>query len=180
MGVKENVRNQPRFDAWSKSYDQGRIHKWFRFRQDLALQEMKLTNGCSVLDIGCGTGWAVRNISEKFPFVRVLGLDLSQGMVLEARLKLEKEKENRFLNADAEALPFVSNSLDYIFCTSSFHHYSSAHLALLEFKRVLKPYGKMILIESCRKASVGVWLWDRWLRLSEKGKERSIPVTLFP
>lgn len=169
MGSQNRILNQKRFDRWSHNYHVGRIHKWFRFRQQLVVDQMDLNDGGSVLDIGCGTGWCVLNLMEKFPRSKAFGLDLSYGMLAKASAELTSLNGNRFVLGDAENLPFSSQAFDYVVCTSSFHHYTSPQTALLDFKRILKPGGKLIIIESCRRGSFGVWLWDRWLRISEKG-----------
>ncbi|MCZ6800749.1 MAG: class I SAM-dependent methyltransferase [Nitrospirae bacterium] len=161
--------NQNRFDRWSHNYHEGRIHKWFRFRQQLVVEQMDLNDGGAVLDIGCGTGWCVLNLTERFPRSKSFGLDLSYGMLVKARGELTSSYGNPFVLGDAESLPFSSQAFEYVVCTSSFHHYTSPKTALLEFKRILKPTGKLIIVESCRCGSFGVCLWDRWLRIFEEG-----------
>lgn len=169
MTLSENKINIERFNDWAQSYSGGRIHPWFNFRQSKAIEQMDLKNGTKVLDVGCGTGWAVSNIINNFRGVKAFGMDISHGMLVKAKSEIEQSKPNRYINADAEGLPFRSNTFDYIMCTSSFHHYSTPEIALSEFRRVLSPDGKLIIVESCRNGSIGMWLWDRWLRAFEKG-----------
>ncbi len=48
------------FDRWAKGYEERRISPWFQFTQRLAIDHLGLNPDSVVLDVGCGTGYAVR------------------------------------------------------------------------------------------------------------------------
>jgi ubiquinone/menaquinone biosynthesis C-methylase UbiE len=157
------------FNKWSATYDEGRMGDWFRARQLLVIKEMKLKPESYVLDVGCGTGWAVFQISPLVPLGIVCGLDLSPEMIEKAKQKLSSMNNIEFVVSNAERIPYPSQYFDFVYSTSSFHHYANPLFVLGEMKRVLKPNGELFILESCRKTSPAVWVWDRYLRIFEKG-----------
>ena len=67
-------------------------------------------NISSVLDIGTGPGRLLLAMHKVFPEVRLVGVDISPAMVLQAKRNLRKSKQDRNINlqvADANALPFA-------------------------------------------------------------------------
>jgi SAM-dependent methyltransferase len=69
-----------------------------------------------ILDLGTGTGVAARTLAKRFPDAEVVGVDLSPGMVEEARNLLEPELASRvrYQAADAAKLPFEDGSFDLV------------------------------------------------------------------
>lgn len=96
----------------------------------------------TLLDVGCGTGNFLLLISSKFD-VQIAGVDLSPDMLAIAKDKLDKTADLRI--GDSEKLPFEDENFDIVTCTDSFHHYPHPENVLKEFKRVLKPKGKVII-----------------------------------
>jgi SAM-dependent methyltransferase len=70
----------------------------------------------SALDLGTGTGEAAFLVARRFPAAEVTGLDLSPGMIEEARRKLPAELDGRvrFLVGDAARLPFADGSFELV------------------------------------------------------------------
>lgn len=65
----------------------------------------------AVLDIGMGTGWFTRRLTDVFPDAMVIGLDFASGMIDVAR---QKEGTFKIVQADASRLPFKDNTFDLI------------------------------------------------------------------
>jgi ubiquinone/menaquinone biosynthesis C-methylase UbiE len=74
-----------------------------------------------------------------------------------------------FLLASGQSLPYRNDAFDALLCTSTFHHFPAPNYAMQEFRRVLRPGGKVIIADPCRDQSVGTWVWDRLHRWFEKG-----------
>ena len=73
------------FDGWASGYEDRRISPWFQYTQSLAIDAMDLGPDSRVLDVGCGTGFAVRKLASLIPEGKACGIDISPGMVEQAR-----------------------------------------------------------------------------------------------
>lgn len=165
------------FDWWAHSYEAGRLSSWFRFTQDLAIANLELTPAAVVLDVGCGTGYATRRLGEMLPAGTACGVDISPGMLEEARRHVPASLDERvvFRQANAADLPFDDASFTHVLCTNSFHHYPDPALALGEMRRVLVPGGQLVILENAPDLSWYTWAWDRLLRVVERGHVRYYP-----
>jgi ubiquinone/menaquinone biosynthesis C-methylase UbiE len=116
-----------------------------------------------VLDIACGTGELERLLLSRWPELRIVGADVSLGMLRQAALK-HRGKQVVWVQADAAHLPFPDQSFDYAICANSFHYFHSPIQSLHEVQRVLRPQGVFVLDDwcddywSCKLCS----LWLRW------------------
>jgi ubiquinone/menaquinone biosynthesis C-methylase UbiE len=153
---KSNAKKQ--FDSWSRGYDRSILQKiFFKPSHDKLLSIAKIQEGSRILDIGCGTGLFARRIAVEYPNVEVVGLDLSEGMLLKARANCAGLDQIRLVQGDSEHLPFESNSFDLVTCVHSFHHYPHQALVVREMFRVLKPDGQLLIVDGNRDQ------WWGWL-----------------
>ena len=74
-----------------------------------------------ILDVGCGTGRLLRKAKQQWPNAHLIGVDAAQKMVEQAT-QLFSEAE--FHVAMAEDVPLPDSSVDLVFSTLSFHHWS--------------------------------------------------------
>ncbi len=169
MSLEHNQRSIARFNRWAETYDNGRINAWFKRGQEEALKSLQLRPNEWLLDVGCGTGWAIYQAAHQLPAGRACGIDLSRKMIESARKMADGLHNVEFKIADAEGIPYPPASFDAAICTFSFHHYSDPIRALSETHRVLKPGGRLVLLDANRTGCFWVWLCDRFHRLFEKG-----------
>lgn len=117
----------------------------------LAAQE-----GEAILDVGCGTGGAVRALAPQVGSAgRVVGIDYSATMIAEAEKRasgLALPIEYRV--ADAQALPFDDNSFDGCYAIGVFEILPDPRQALAEMVRVLRPGGRLVIPAPDADASV--------------------------
>lgn len=73
----------------------------------------KLPTPTHVLDLGTGTGSVARLVADRFPDAEVVGVDLSEKMIDEARARTESERVS-YLVADAQKLPFEDGAFDLV------------------------------------------------------------------
>jgi ubiquinone/menaquinone biosynthesis C-methylase UbiE len=110
-----------------------------------------LAPGESVLDVGCGTGSLAMIAKERVgPSGRVSGIDASPEMISRARKRARRAGADvTFETAVVEALPFPNASFDAVVSTVMMHHLpdEARHQCLSEIRRVLKPRGRLIVID---------------------------------
>lgn len=99
-------------------------------------------NGEKILDVACGQGALSLKIAKRG--CQVHGIDMSPYRIGRAKI-LAGKRGCHFLVADAEQLPYMSESFDKIVCSSSLEHFSNDIKALKEMSRVLKTNGIIVL-----------------------------------
>jgi ubiquinone/menaquinone biosynthesis C-methylase UbiE len=136
-----------RYDAQVWLFTLGRERA---FRRKI-LAPAKLAPGETVLDVGCGTGsLAIEAKRQVGAAGTVYGIDASPEMLERAIKKARRAGlEIRFTNAPAQALPFADGSLDVVLITLVLHHLprSSREICVREMRRVLKPDGRVLVVD---------------------------------
>ena len=160
-------RNARKWDARAETYDETRFH-YFRWMQRKALGFLDLMAGIRFLDLGCGTGYAVRNVAAEAKHEGLFcGIDISPRMIEVAREKSGGFfKCMRFEVANAEELPFGADSFDAVLCTNSFHHYAYPSMVFAEVRRVLRPGGRLCILDVTADSRIVRWI-DSRVRLKE-------------
>ncbi len=141
------------FDDTAADYD--RVERWMSFgtgawyrRQ--ALLRAGLAPGMRVLDVATGTGLVAREaLSIVGPAGSVVGVDPSAGMLRRAADALGIET----VVSTAEALPFADASFDFVSMGYALRHVESIARTMAEFRRVLRPGGRLCVLEITRPTS---------------------------
>jgi len=141
------------FDDSAGIYDRvdalGSCGRGLHYRQE-ALGRAGLQPDARVLDVACGTGLMSLAASQlTHGRVTLVGVDPSPGMSARARAKLSLE----FHEGVAEALPVPNTDFDFVMMGYALRHVADWNRAFLEFSRVLKPGGRLLLLEITRPAS---------------------------
>lgn len=79
-----------------------------------------------------------------------------------------------FINGDSEHLPFPDESFDVLTCSHSFHHYPHQAAAVREMKRILRPGGRLMLIDGFRDNVIGWVLFDVFITRAESTPEAKV------
>jgi SAM-dependent methyltransferase len=141
--------NEAKWDGWVDSLDKkGPRSYYLRRGQRDVISLLNIKENMSILDIGCGTGWALGQaanlIHNKGSFY---GVDLSAKMIERANENFKTNENFHFIKANAESIPLDDNLFDFIICTNSFHHYSDPDKALKEMYRLLKIGGRVYILD---------------------------------
>ncbi len=135
------------FDKGAKHYDAvvdwGFLHSGASYRY-WTQQRHGLRPGHHLLDVACGTGLvAVEAAKILGTAENITCLDPSEGMLAVARTKLPAH----FVLGRAEELPFADNSFDFLTMGYALRHVTSLEETFCEYHRVLKPGGKLLILE---------------------------------
>jgi ubiquinone/menaquinone biosynthesis C-methylase UbiE len=153
------------FDRWSATYEQDRGARRLREIQTRALRTLGLRPDDVLLDLGCGTGAAVREASAAV--TRAVGFDLSPPMIERARALAEGLANVEFFEGDVSGrLPFANGEFTATLCTTAFHHFPRQTETIAEIARVLEPSGRLVIADANR-SHPAVFVLDLALRLSQ-------------
>jgi SAM-dependent methyltransferase/DNA-binding transcriptional ArsR family regulator len=138
--------------ARSEAFFAGQAGQWellrtqlFGARTELVAALALLDASSTVGDLGCGTGVFTAALA---PFVTsVIGVDASAEMLASARTRLTGQPNVTFAQGSLESLPLDSESLDLSTLMLVLHHVAEPALALREVQRVLRPGGKLLLVD---------------------------------
>ena len=153
MPKKEKI--QQMFDGIAGDYDRlnhimslGIDRSWRR----RAIREIVSRDAAQeILDIACGTGdFSIAIARAMAPGSHVTGLDLSEGMLAVMRSKLAAaglDGRVACVQGDSEALPYAGGSFDCVTIAFGIRNFEHRETALREILRVLKPGGKLVILE---------------------------------
>jgi ubiquinone/menaquinone biosynthesis C-methylase UbiE len=123
------------------------------------------------LEIGAGTGYFSLNLLQGGVISEAVCTDISQGMLDELERSAAKLGVNvKTARCDAQALPFPDDSFDLVFGHAVLHHLPDLDAAFREFRRVLKPGGRVAF---CGEPSE---YGDRLARVPKRAAMRVAPV----
>jgi ubiquinone/menaquinone biosynthesis C-methylase UbiE len=100
-----------------------------------------------VLDVACGTGEFERLLLDKNPTQKITGIDISENMLSVAQEKYKTYPNVKFHKASVHSLPFDNHCFDVVLSANAFHYFDEPQIALAEMTRVLKPNGKIVILD---------------------------------
>ena len=139
------------FNDISKTYDF--LNHFLSFGIDIIwrkrfIKGLNISDNDIVLDVATGTGDIAFEIRKKYKS-KIIGLDLSVNMLEIAKQKAKNKKieDIKFIEGDAENLPFEDNTFDKVLISYGLRNLGNTEKGIEEFYRVLKPGGTVGVLE---------------------------------
>jgi demethylmenaquinone methyltransferase/2-methoxy-6-polyprenyl-1,4-benzoquinol methylase len=129
-------RVAPRYDLANTVFSLGQDKAW----REAAARATRLAAGEVAVDVACGTGALTRELEAIAPGAVVVGLDFSQGM-------LDRARGGRYAVGDALRLPLPDAAVDVVTIAFGLRNLPEPGQGLLEFHRVLRPGGRLVVCE---------------------------------
>jgi ubiquinone/menaquinone biosynthesis C-methylase UbiE len=153
LGDIHSRKNIDFYDQRAAQYDdlhifkrENRVH-YKKIKKVFEMLELK--PGDRVIEIGVGTGIHAQWLTSRVD-VHFAGIDVSAGMIRQARHRLSNNKHVDCLVCNAESLPFKDKTFDAAYCSGSLHHITNPEITVGEMARVLKDNGRIVIMEPNR------------------------------
>jgi malonyl-CoA O-methyltransferase len=120
--------------------------------------EAAIKNGDCVCEIGCGRGRFIKNLLNRYPNVKLTGVDISIKMLSCLPSNISA------VEANSEYLPLSDNSYDVVYAVESIEHSVNIRGAIAEMSRICRQNGKIIIIDK----QLSEWgrfkcpPWEQW------------------
>ncbi len=159
-GKKEQVAEM--FDKIAPKYDflnhflSMNIDKIWRKK---SIRLLKSSNPELILDVATGTGDFAFEIYKRLKPEKIIGIDISEGMLKVGEEKIEKKGLSsviEFQKGDSENLSFPENYFDAVTVAFGVRNFENLQKGLNEIYRVLKPSGKIVILEFSQPSSFPV------------------------
>jgi arsenite methyltransferase len=150
---------QTEFDAWAaKGKDKGMEQRHWHTAKH-ALGRMPVEAGDRILDLGTGSGYALRALRETRDAGQGVGIDASQRMVRNARGYTDDDAVT-FLTGDFQSLPFADGDFDHVWSMEAFYYATEPETVLREIRRILRPGGTFFCAVNFFEESVHTHRWQ--------------------
>ena len=150
----------PAYDFMNRAMTMG-IDIWWR---KLAVKRLKRLHPSRLLDVATGTGDFAIQLQHSLQPQHITGIDLSQGMLDEARRKVKEkglEKDISFLQGDCMALPMEDGAFDAVTVAFGVRNFEHLLQGYREMARVLKPGGMLCVLELSTPTNRFIrWFYD--------------------
>jgi ubiquinone/menaquinone biosynthesis C-methylase UbiE len=142
---------QSEFNQWAQAGEGEKMERHHLDITEKTLRKMNLRPGERVLDLGCGSGWATRLLARLVAsgtegFGQVVGLDVSDEMIRQARAASADFDNILYVWGSATQIPWEENFFDKVLSVESFYYYPDQDRALAELFRVMAPHGRLFIL----------------------------------
>ncbi|MEW2478852.1 methyltransferase domain-containing protein [Mycobacterium sp. NPDC049093] len=138
----------PVAELYDRAYADIRVRgtEWRWISERAALARAELGRGLRILEIGCGTGALLRALDDDGVLDFGIGVDISSGMLAQARTRGRQRSRLRFTAVDGPQLDLPDDHVDVVICFLSFR-YLDWDPVMAEIRRVLAPGGRLWVVD---------------------------------
>jgi demethylmenaquinone methyltransferase/2-methoxy-6-polyprenyl-1,4-benzoquinol methylase len=162
----------PRYDFLNR-FLSGGIDLYWRRR---AIRELALTDPAFILDVATGTADMAVMMTKYLHPKKIIGIDISSSMLEIGRKKIAKLSLNELIelqSGDSEAINLPDGTFDAVTVAFGVRNFENLKKGLLEILRVLKPEGKLVVLEFSRpRQYLFRKFYEAYLSLAAKGIDK--------
>ena len=154
-----------KYDFLNRFLSAGIDIKW----RKKAIRQLNSLQPKIILDVATGTADVAILASSILKPYKIIGIDISEGMLEIGRKKIEKERLQdiiELLNGDCETINFKDNSFEAVTVAFGVRNFQHLEKGLSEIHRVLKPGGKLVVLEFSKPKMPGVkWMYNLYMKI---------------
>lgn len=138
-----------------------------------AIELLDLQQGNRILELGCGSGYAMKLILEHDSVNKVVGLDISPAVIRSAAIRNRKALQNNraeLVQGDVSFLPFEETQFDKIVSIHSIYFWEELATTISEIHRVLNPGGTCVITLCNGKGE------ESWTGINQLIDEQVVPL----
>lgn len=139
--MKERIWN-----FWADKYDKLWVQKYsLKPTRDYilkAISKLNIKEAMTVLDLGCGSGQLICEISHSFNNFIITGMDFSEKMI---EMSQDRNPNAKHIKLNADELYKLNDKYDLIICTHSLPYYKEPEKKLMELSKLLKDDGRLLI-----------------------------------
>lgn len=141
----EKQKKDFKFEKLAENYDdnfEGKLSKKF---YNLITSNIKMNDGCKILDVGCGTGTILNRLSSTCK-IDGYGIDVEENMIEQAKIKCP---QMNISVCSCDSTPFKDGSFDAVTACMAYHHFPNKEAFIKEAYRLLKKGGRIYVADPC-------------------------------
>lgn len=179
-------KSRARYEARARWYDwANRLAAFLRGTSGIRerrrpVKRLGLQPGDRVLEVCVGTGTNLPLIAERTADVRIVGIDISRGMLGVCQRKIRGKVVAGLVEGEAAHLPFSEGAFDAVFHHGGLAEFGDKRGALAEMMRVVKPGGKAVVCDSGIPEDGRISLVNRVILASQPEYKVPPPMGLLP
>ena len=146
------------FDSWAQTGRAESMATGHRGVTDAAIRRWELDSNATVLDVGCGNGWAVQSLIERGAG-QGFGVDIAPKMIERARNLTLDDPRFRFEVAPADDLPFTDGIVTHVLNVESLYYSPDPEQAIREWRRVSTPQSTLAIVVDLYEENPATHAW---------------------
>jgi len=158
MGRPDETAAATEFDQWANAGRAESMAEGHRGVTEGAIAGWTLSPNDAVLDVGCGNGWAVRELVLRGAG-KGYGVDIAPRMIDLARDQSSGDARFEFEVSAAERLPFNDGQMSHVLNVESLYYYPDPGAALVEWARVTQTGGHLAIVVDLYEESPATHAW---------------------
>ncbi len=162
---KKTEESRIAYNKIASEYDMSREGQYTRFHIKELADTIDLSEGDVVLDIACGNGTLLRELSKKAK-IQANGIDISENMIHAAKTRYP---EMNFAARPCYPLEWGDESIDIITICCAFHHFDNPQGFVNECNRVLRKNGTVYMADPNFGAVLRFFANNFWVHFSKSG-----------